>query len=214
MRISSISMEEFETVFDDFSHRLDWNCLFVLPFWLKNWWQVFGTGKTQAILAFRSETAILGVAPLMLEGHTARFLGSESVCDYQDMIFADNCPDDFFSLLLGYLRTMDVCRIELGALRPDSRVLPGLSKAAKNSGYHTACAEAGYSYALELPQTWEGYLDILGGNQRHEIRRKIRRLNEAGQIDYQVVINSGAVADAFDEFLCCFRQAGKTRQHF
>lgn len=207
-------MEEFETVFDDFSHRLDWNCLFVLPFWLKNWWQVFGTGRTEAILAFRSETAILGIAPLMLEGHAARFLGSESVCDYQDMIFADDCPDDFFPLLLDYLRTMDVCRIELGALRPDSRVLPGLSQAAKNSGYHTACVEAGNSYALELPQTWEGYLDILGGNQRHEIRRKIRRLNEAGRIDYHVVSSSGAAAEAFDEFLLLFQASRQDKAAF
>jgi len=214
IRISSISMEEFETIFDDTAHRLNWNCLFVLPFWLKNWWQVFGTGRTRAILAFRSGTSILGVAPLMLEGHAARFLGSESVCDYQDMIFADNCPDDFFSLLLDYLRTMDVCRIELGALRPDSRVLSGLSEAAKRSGYHTACAEAGKSYALELPKTWEGYLDILDGNQRHEIRRKIRRLNEAGRIDYHVVSNKNAVADAFDEFLMLFQASRQDKAEF
>jgi CelD/BcsL family acetyltransferase involved in cellulose biosynthesis len=38
--------------------------------------------------------------------------------------------------------------------------------------------------AIELPGTWETYLNQLPGKQRHEIRRKFRRLYDAGEISY------------------------------
>lgn len=212
--ISPITFDELEQAYHELPSELNWDCPFVLPFWLKNWWQAFGAGKTQAILAARSGTTLLGIAPLMLDGHTAKFLGSESVCDYQDMITADNCPDIFFSLLLDCLKKMGVCRIELGAFRPDSKALSGLSKAAEKMRYHSTCEPVDRFYKLDLPRTWEGYLSILNGKQRHEIRRKIRRIHEAGHIDYHVVNNMNPIGDAFNEFLSLFQASRKDKAQF
>jgi len=215
IHISSISMEELENIYNDTGQKLNWDCLFVLPFWLKNWWQVFGAGKKLAILAVRSDTSsIICLAPFMIEENTAKFIGSESVCDYQDIIIADKFPDDLFLLLLEHLKKMGVSRIEFGALHPDSKALTGFSQAAKKSGYHSSYDEAEKFYKLDLPKTWEEYLNVLDGKQRHEIRRKIRRLNETGQIDYQIVNNKEAVKDAFDEFLSLFQTSRKDKAEF
>ncbi len=216
INISAISMEEFENIFGEIAHGLNWNCLFMLPFWLKSWWQVFGADKSQLILAVRSETSLLGVAPLMLEGQTAKFLGSESVCDYQDMIVADKCPDNFYSQLLEHLKNMGVGRLELGALRPDSKTLAGLSQTAEKLGYHFSCEPVDRFYELELPKTWDGYLHGLNGKQRHEVRRKVRRLEEAGQVDFYVINNKekDAIDNAFEEFLSLFEASRKDKAEF
>lgn len=212
--ITSITLDALEQAYQNNSGGLEWNCPFVLPFWLKNWWQVFGIGKIQAVLAASSGSSLLGVAPLMIEGHTAKFLGSESVCDYQDMVMAAKCPDDLFLLLLAHLKKMDVRRVELGALRPDSKALHGLSKAAEKLGAPLTCEPVDRLYELELPKTWEGYLGILSGKQRHEVRRKIRRFSEAGQIDFRVVSNKEAAAAAFEEFLLLFQSSSKDKSGF
>jgi len=209
-----MSFEELEQAYLEQSNGLNWNCLFVLPFWLKTWWQAFGAGNTPAILAVRSDATLLGIAPFMLDGHTAKFLGSESVCDYQDMILTDTCPDLFFTLILDYLKKMNIRRIELGALRPDSTALAGLSKAAEKLGYHLICEPVDRYYQLELPETWEEYLGLLSCRQRHEVRRKIKRLHEAGQIDYHVFNNKGPVDDTFNEFLSLFQASRKDKSEF
>ncbi len=105
---------------------------------------------------------------------------------------------------------MDVCRIELGALQPGSMVLNGLSLAAESAGYRATGEEVGKFYELELPDTWDGYLALLDGKQRHEVRRKMRRLREAGQIDFHVVRH----VDAFDEFLSLFQASRKDKAQF
>jgi len=61
------------------------------------------------------------------------------------------------------------------------------------------------TFEMELPATWEDYLHTLNGKQRHEVRRKLRRLHEAGPVNFRVVEDSTAVREAFDIFLTLFR---------
>jgi CelD/BcsL family acetyltransferase involved in cellulose biosynthesis len=69
------------------------------------------------------------------------------------------------------------------------------------------------SYEMNLPESWEAYLQRLNGKQRHEVRRKFRRLHEAGAIEFQVVSNLNQHPGAMDIFLKLFRQnrSGKVR---
>lgn len=212
--ISSITFEALENTFIDTARTLNWNCLFSLPFWLKTWWNVFAGDNRHMVLAARSDNSTIGIAPLMIERDTAKFLGSESVCDYQDMITRDNCQDAFFSYLLDYLNQIAVRRLDLGALRPDSVVLQGLEVLAENRGYRTICKPAGRYYEMKLPGSWEDYLNGLNGKQRHEVNRKLRRLHEAGRVDYRVIHERGMIESAVDEFLSLFRASRKDKARF
>jgi CelD/BcsL family acetyltransferase involved in cellulose biosynthesis len=58
---------------------------------------------------------------------------------------------------------------------------------------------------MELPATWTAYLDILSGKERHEIRRKLRRLERAGSVTLRVLGKKEAVATAMDTFVMLFR---------
>lgn len=80
--------------------NLIWPCIFVLPPWLKAWWEVFGEGHRIYLRSVRQDNSIIGIAPLKLNGETASFIGSADVCDYLDFVIAPGHEAGFFNALL------------------------------------------------------------------------------------------------------------------
>jgi CelD/BcsL family acetyltransferase involved in cellulose biosynthesis len=58
---------------------------------------------------------------------------------------------------------------------------------------------------MALPFSWEAFLERLTGKQRHEIRRKLRRLDAAGQVKYRFVEDVNTVRTEIDTFIALFR---------
>ncbi|MFC2056841.1 GNAT family N-acetyltransferase [Chloroflexota bacterium] len=213
----TITQESFDSLascWGDPSHRLKWNSIFVLPAWLKVWWQVFGTEAELYLGTVRQGEKIFGVAPLMVRDGTASLLGSADVCDYLDFVVAPGMEGDFFTVLLDDLRQKGVQHLDLESLRPDSSVLTSLVGIAQNRKYRVLCHQEGVSLELDLPATWEGYLSILTAKQRHEVRRKLRRLKEAGKVDYHNVEDSAAVREVMDTFLKMFSESREDKAAF
>jgi CelD/BcsL family acetyltransferase involved in cellulose biosynthesis len=65
-----------------------------------------------------------------------------------------------------------------------------------------------------LPGSWDGYLSLLRGKERHEIRRKLRRLDEAGQINYRLVDSADSVREEMKIFLDLFRSNRSDKAEF
>jgi CelD/BcsL family acetyltransferase involved in cellulose biosynthesis len=212
--IQTESIERLESFFLNKNFDLDWNCLFVLPLWLKTWWETFGENDDLEILAGYRQGKIIGIAPLRIQKKTARFIGGENVCDYQDMIVASNHQSEFFKAILAYLNKRKIHSLELAALRPDAVSLIELPNIARQMGYGVVCTPVAFSYEIKLPRTWESYLKMLGGKQRHEIRRKLRRLNEAGQIKYRVIHRSDEISEHMDVFFSMFKASRPDKSEF
>jgi CelD/BcsL family acetyltransferase involved in cellulose biosynthesis len=126
-------------------------------------------------------------------------------------------PDEqqhFFAAILTYLRNHGVRSIQLGALRPDSVSLTALSSTAEQKGFGVICDQVDTGYEMVLPRSWESYLYMLGGKQRHEIRRKIRRLDEAGHVRYRVVTHPDEVPEQMDIFLSMFTASRPDKSEF
>jgi CelD/BcsL family acetyltransferase involved in cellulose biosynthesis len=212
--IQTESVERLGSLFLNKNFDLDWNCLFVLPLWLKTWWETFGENNSPEILAGYRQGKLIGIAPLRIEENTARFIGGENVCDYQDMIVASNHHPEFLKALLIYLKKKGIHSIELAALRPDGVSLTELPTLAKQMGYNVVCNQVAFSYEIILPRAWESYLKMLGGKQRHEIRRKLRRLNEAGQIEYRVIHRPDEISEHMDIFFSMFKASRPDKSEF
>jgi CelD/BcsL family acetyltransferase involved in cellulose biosynthesis len=212
--IQTESLERLGSFFLNKKFNLDWNCLFVLPLWLKTWWDTFGETNDLKILAGYCQGKLIGIAPLRIQEKTARFIGGENVCDYQDMIVAPMHAPEFFKAILTYLKKKEVHALELGALRPDAVSLAELPTIAQKMGYKVVCNQMAVSYEIKLPRTWDSYLKMLGGKQRHEIRRKLRRLNEAGQIEYRVIHRPDEISENMDLFFSMFKASRPDKSEF
>ena len=194
--------------------RLLWDCIFVLPPWLETWWRELGPSSNPYLGAVKRKGTIIGIAPLLLKGKEACFIGSADVCDCSDFVVRTGSQVDFFNTLLDDLIQKGIRRLYLGPLRPESTVLSHLVSIADERGYEVFCETEDVSLELDLPSTWEDYLEILNQKQRHEVRRKLRRLREAGEVNYKVIEASEAVPDTIDLFVRFFRESRKDKETF
>jgi CelD/BcsL family acetyltransferase involved in cellulose biosynthesis len=67
---------------------------------------------------------------------------------------------------------------------------------------------------LRLPATWDEFLLRLSAKERHEIRRKQRRLEEAGQIRYRAAEGLSEAGHAMDTFINLFKQNRSDKASF
>ena len=193
---------------------LPWNCLFVLPVWLKTWMDHFGRSSALYLLSVGHEGRTIGIAPLQRRDATARLIGDENVCDNLDFIVAPQKSAEFYRILLNYLKHNGVKRLELVPVRRNSSVMAHLLPVAEKTGFRISTEDNDISYELDLPDSWEGYLNILSGKERHETRRKLRRLYAAGRINYRMVDDPFAVKKEMEIFLELFRSNRPDKAEF
>ncbi|UCD22635.1 MAG: GNAT family N-acetyltransferase, partial [Chloroflexota bacterium] len=189
---------------DKLRHRLKWGSIFVLPAWLKAWWDVFGGEHELYLRMLWQGEEIIGFAPLMTHRETASFVGSDDLCDYLDFVIIAGREKEFFEVLLDNLRERGISKLDLRPLRRDSTVLTTLVGITQNRGYEILCQPEDVSLELDLPASWDEYLAILDGKQRHEVRRKLRRLWETSAVEHQCAEVGREVEDYMDVFLKLF----------
>jgi CelD/BcsL family acetyltransferase involved in cellulose biosynthesis len=188
--------------------------LFIHPGWLATWWRVFQPAARLLLLSIRKGERVLGLAPLMIQGDAARFAGDPEIFDYQDFLVRSGEESRFFETILADLGHRQVSWLDLQTLRPDSTVLSHLVDLARASGFRVSLESAGNSLELPLPESWNDYLQLLDAKQRHEVRRKLRRLDEAGEWRFRSVRDSAEVSDSMSTFLELFKISRQDKARF
>lgn len=194
--------------------HLRWQPIFVLPGWLKAWWRVFGSKARPFLGVVKQDDAVIGVAPLKVEGGRASFIGDTSVSDYLDFVISPGRESEFFGVLLDEVKSRGISRLDLAALRPDSTALSHLVSLAKERHYQVSCRLEDVTLELDLPGSWPEYLAALTTKRRHEVRRRLRRLEEAGAVSFRVVERRQEVMDGFDTFIKLMRQSRPDKARF
>ncbi len=198
------SLDGVASSWDKLRNCLKWSSIFVLPAWLKVWWGVF-SGENQLYLrTLRQGEEIIGFAPLKVSKETASFIGSDDVCDYLDFVIVAGKEQDFFEILIDDLKEKGIKNLDLRPLRPDSTVITQLVGVAQSRGYEVVCYSEDVSLELDLPDTWNEYLAVLKTKQRHEVRRKLRRLWGTRGVEHLCVEVGQQVEDYLDIFLKLF----------
>jgi CelD/BcsL family acetyltransferase involved in cellulose biosynthesis len=198
----------------DSQQKLNWSSVFVLPEWLEVWQQAFGAGAEIRIRAVREGDKVIGVAPLMVKDGTVLLIGATDVCDYLDFVVTPGREKDFFGLVLDDLKESGIRRLDLKHVRPDSTVMTALASLAESRGCGVEVVRDNVSFEMDLPASFDAYLESLSAKQRHEVRRKLRRLNEEGQIEYRFIHDGAALDTAMDTFFKMFVESRQDKADF
>lgn len=212
--VTEESLDSLKSYWKDASQSLAWSSPFILPQWLEVWWQLFKPEAEQYIRAVRQDDAIIGIAPLMVREKTASFIGNTDVCDYLDFIAVFGKEKDFLRTLLDHLKKNDIEQLNLAHVRADSVVMTILEPLSEELGYDVASVQEEISVEMELPPTWDEYLNTLSSKQRHEVRRKLRRLSESGEINYRIISEREEIPDAMDAFFRMFVESRQDKAEF
>ena len=183
---------------------LPWSCLCMLPPWVESWWSVFGRRADLHMCTFYCGDTPVGVAPLQVDGKNARLIGDADVCDYLDFIAPPGLYRPFFDSLFDYLRRSGITALDLRAQRPDSAFMSAWAESNHRLDCEAICDIEDETYELELPDSWDCYLASLRGKDRHEIRRKTRRLCEAGKVSTRLAAEAKEVEQVMPVFMELF----------
>ncbi len=156
--------------------------------YLRTWWDTLGGGEWPegelAVVAGRDNGRLVGIAPLFFtknrDGLPAlMLLGSIEISDYLDIIVRETDLPGFVDGLLGFLGGLQEPAwqvLDWYNLPDDSPTLPALQQAAAARGWEYSSEQLQHSPYIPLPGDWEAYLAGIDKKQRHEIRRKLRRV--------------------------------------
>lgn len=180
--------------------------IFSLPEWNKNWWQEFGEGKKLFVLTFLDPEPI-GLVPLVLDrvdrAVRIRFVGGDDLTDYLGpLVASDSYLPSIADLLVKFLLE------EVGGWSYFlARCLPvpfgfaeWLVEAADRLGMGFSIDQDELTAILPLPSTFEDYLAQLPRDDRHELRRKLRRFEREAP-EFEIVTST---AETLDEDLDVF----------
>ena len=201
---------------------VEWNDLLAnsashVPFlrneYLNIWWQTLGGGEWShgelCVVVGRQDGALAGIAPLFFttnrDGEPAlMLLGCIEISDYLDLVAPTQTLQPFID---GLFETLD------GMQAPAWRVLDWwnfLSTSPTLPALEAAAGRRGWSYTPELlqhcpyiplPGDWEVYLAGIDKKQRHEIRRKMRRLEEEVPSRWYIVEDEASLEAEVEAFM-------------
>lgn len=212
--VTRITIPEFCTLWSGYCNSWQCNNPFITPPWLKAWWRHF-QGENSLLLLMVSEGEYpLGMAPLMLQKNIARFIGSTDLCDTADFIAAPGAGDIFSRKILHFLEQEGINRLLLEQVRKDSLVYTSFLPAAKEWGWRVCITPQAASVQMDLPASWQEYLLKLTGKQRHEVKRKLRRVQEAGTFHHHVARKPSETGKAMQTFLNLFCQSRQDKMEF
>ncbi len=181
------------------------NHIFLTPQWQRAWWQAFGGGSQLSLLSVWRNTELMGVIPLRQHGEVLTFIGDGDVCDYMDVIARRGHEVAILSPVLDYLETMDWHAIDLWSLRPQSTALAHFAPLARQRGYLVKITKVDVSPEVTLPSSWPEYLSRLKKKDRHELRRKLRRLDRVKSTRFYTVTDNGQLSQGLESFFELFQ---------
>jgi hypothetical protein len=194
------------------------------------------------LLAVRAEEgALVGIAPLFIasaplpplkeyrrgelrpEGEgaavrTVRIVGGIDIADYLDIIAPPERMEEVWAVVLDYLieRREEWDAIDLHSLpefSPSRELLPRL---AEERGLSAQLFPEDVSPVLELPGDWDTYLMSLRKKDRHELRRKVRKLEGRDDVRWSLVPSRdpAAMTEGMTTFLDLHRMSGADKAGF
>lgn len=210
---------------NDLLRRSRFDTIFLTWEWQSTWWKHLGRIRGPLyLLAARQEGRLVGILPLYetRDGDEVALnvVGCIEVSDYLDLIIEAGQEEAVYAAFLAWLAgpdappwtVVDLCNQPAVSLA-HSR-LPELARAA---GFQADVVQEDVCPVIDLPRpaaddaagheaAWELYLAGLDKKERHEIRRKMRRMaREAPEARLRFVGDGPELAQAMDDFIALHR---------
>lgn len=213
----STKIEDFDSLalpWEQLLKQSSRNHIFLTPTWQRLWWNRFGEGKELLLVSVRSHRELVGIAPLMRDDSRLSLVGDSDVCDYLDLVAMKGHEEGVCLTLHSVLEELEWCRLDLTPLRPDSVIARHLIPLLTDKGYTVDATQIDTSPETPLPEQWEEFLAGLSKKDRHELRRKLRRLERAGEVQHRCCKDPGTLPQDLEDFFRLFKESRAEKSGF
>ncbi|MBC8280035.1 MAG: GNAT family N-acetyltransferase [Chloroflexi bacterium] len=208
------SFQEIESEWESVLRDSPEDTLFLTSQWQKVWWDTFGEDHTMCGFTYPASNEVAAIASLAKSGDTVSFMGSEDTFDYNDFLIRPGHEEGFYKTLLECMEEQDFRMLRLVSLRETSPTLELLPDMARKQGYTVEVEEEDVTSGIGLPGTWDEYLGLLNKKDRHELRRKLRRMDAQTDWKWYSVNEPTEVKERLGEFINLMRQSRADKDEF
>ncbi len=209
------TFESFASEWDDLAQPRPGATVFLSYAWQETWWDRFGADAEPLLLGFRDSGRLVAIAPLMIRGDIVSFLGGTDLVDYHDILAGDVDHAALTGELFDSLAAIDGWKsAEFGSLPGWSPFVSTLPESAERRGWSADVSAEDVAPGLEIPGSWDEYLAGLGKKDRHELRRKFRRLEAAGDVSHAEYTSPEEIEANLDEFFRLHRLSSPDKAEF
>jgi CelD/BcsL family acetyltransferase involved in cellulose biosynthesis len=181
------AFEQLQPEWNDLLQRSYSNRIFSTYEWQYTWWTTYEAGELWIVAVRDDNDRLLGLAPWFIEARpderVVRSIGCVDVTDYVDLIIDVNHVEVVSTLLAAFLREHRdrYDRINLCNIHEDSPTLKVMPPLLETCGFTIETPLQEVCPVIHLPESWEQFLEGLDKKQRHELRRKLRRIEGEAQ---------------------------------
>jgi CelD/BcsL family acetyltransferase involved in cellulose biosynthesis len=211
--------------------RTDWNDVEgagepINPFlswdWQWTWWEAYGQDRELHCLVVADDEQMLGILPLQCSGagpRTLGFMGGVDLSDHLGFLFRPGRGQEVATSALEHMlqaeRDKGPLAFDLHYMPDASPALEALRRAADQLELDQDLTQEEVSPRVELDSDFEGYLsNRLNKKDRHELRRKMRRLDLERPGWRQVGQAELGLEPALDAFFVLLRASGAHKVDF
>lgn len=183
--------------------------------WQCEWSRTFAEQRRVEIRCVEDDGGdLVALLPLYESAPGAmEIVGGADVSDYLDLIAVKGREEEAWTALL-QSRPADPIEWILHAVPEASPTISALPALASASGLEASASVEERCPVLVLPPSWEAYLSRLSGKHRHELQRKMRRLEREASDAHASCVHTPADIEArLGDFLALHRSSrvGKAR---
>jgi len=190
--------------------------------WQALWWKHLGEGDLHLLTLRDDAGRLAGIAPLCRVSsqageHIFRWVGCVDVSDYLDVIAAPEHESALYRAILDYLTMPDAPTwnyVDLCNIRETSHTPTALVQMAVELGLYARMAVQEICPVIALPSDWEEYLNSLDKKQRHEIRRKMRRIESEAETRWWFAKDTATIDADIGEFIRLHRKSNPEKDAF
>ena len=209
------SFDQIRSQWQELLGRSSMNSLYVTPVWQELWWSAFQDGRSLAGFYLTDDDgAVTAIASLSRAEDRYSLVGNSDTFDYNDFIVAAGAEESFYPALLDAMSVNGAERLDLYSISEASPTLAILPDLARARGYAVDVGEEDVAPRIELVDTWDDYLAGLSKKDRHELRRKLRRLDTQGNWRWYCVSDPAEAAQRMDTFVDLMRRSDPAKAEF
>ena len=183
--------------------------------WQQSWWKNMGSSQNELhLIVIKDEKTLLGIAPIMKTDGVISFLGSTDLWDMHDFIVENGKEQQFFEAFVQYINTQHWNQLCLESLIAGSPTLEYLIPELQKAGLNPELLPEDQLMGVQLPGDWEQYLSNLSKKDRHELRRKLRKLEREADYEVTQFTSPDDVYSHMDIFLDLMSQSREEKSDF
>jgi len=191
------------------------NTIFITPEWQSIWYKRFALEKAINVKVIKQNDEILGIVPIMISERKLTFIGDHNLYDYMDFPMVAEKEDRFFNLAWKYLRELDWDEMRLNSIPESSPTLQHLIPLVQDIGYDVEVIESAKTPLATLNTDWVTYIANLPKKYRHELKRKIRRLESNYEYSqFEAIITDDNVEEIMEEFFALMSSSKESKETF